>query len=337
MSENELYDVIIVGAGPGGLAAGLYASRDGYETILLEKNGLPGGQIMLTENIENYPGYEQIGGFDLVEKFKSQALKFGAQIVTNQSVTSLKRLDDGTFFVETNNGEKKFSARGVILTPGSDYRQLGLPGEDQMRQAGKVSYCATCDGAFYRDKEVLTIGGGNTAVEDTIYLATRFAKKTTLIHRRREFRAQKVLVDELNAAAGEHNIDLKLPYVPVEIVPTENGADIDHVKIRNVETNNVEQLKVDGVFVFAGMIPNTKWLGDFIELDKGCYIPAAPATMKTTVPGVFVAGDCRKNAAMQLATACSDGVVAAMGLREFFRDPQSWNVVTSGNGEIKGY
>ena len=222
MPENELHDVLIVGAGPAGLAAGLYASRDGYKTLLLEKNGLPGGQIMLTENIENYPGYEKIGGFDLVEKFKAQAIKFGSQIVANQGVTLIKRLDDGTFSVETNNGEKTFSARAVILTPGSDYRQLGLPGEDQMRQAGKVSYCATCDGAFYRDKEVLAIGGGNTAVEDTIYLATRFTKKTTLIHRRREFRAQKVLVDELNAAAGQHNIDIKLPYVPVEIVPTEN-------------------------------------------------------------------------------------------------------------------
>ena len=337
MAENKLYDVIIVGAGPGGLAAGLYASRDGYKTLLLEKNGLPGGQIMLTENIENYPGYEKIGGFELVEKFKSQALKFGSQIVTNQGVTSLKRLDDGTFSIETNNGEKTFSGRAIILTPGSDYRQLGLPGEEQLRQAGRVSYCATCDGAFYRDKEVLTIGGGNTAVEDTIYLATRFAKKTTLIHRRREFRAQKVLVDELNASADEHNIDIKLPYVPVEIVPAENGTDIDHVKIRNVETDAVEQLKVDGVFVFAGMIPNTKWIGDFVERDKAGYILADPSTMKTTVPGVFVAGDCRKNAAMQLATACSDGVVAAMGLREFFRDAQSWNVASNGNGEVKGY
>lgn len=337
MSETELYDVIIIGAGPAGLAAGIYASRDGYKTILLEKNGLPGGQIMLTENIENYPGYEKIGGFDLVEKFKAQVLKFGSQIVTNQGVTSVKRPDDGTFFVETNDGEKTFAGKSVILTPGSDYRQLGLPGEDKMRQAGRVSYCATCDGAFYRDKQVLTIGGGNTAVEDTIYLATRFAKATTLIHRRREFRAQKVLVDELYTAAGEHNIDVKLPYVPVEIVPTENGADIDHVKIRNVETDVVEQLAVDGVFVFAGMIPNTKWLGDFIERDEAGYIPADAATMKTTVPGVFVAGDCRKNAAMQLATACSDGVVAAMGLREFFHDPQSWNITDGHNGEIKGY
>ncbi|MCK5114210.1 MAG: FAD-dependent oxidoreductase [Phycisphaerae bacterium] len=337
MSENQMYDVVIVGAGPAGLSAGLYASRDGYKTLLLEKNGLPGGQIMLTEHIENYPGYEKIGGFELVENFKTQATKFGSEIVTNQGVTAITPQSDGTFSVETNNGEKKFSARSIILTPGSDYRQLGLPGEDQMRQAGRVSYCATCDGAFYRDKEVLTIGGGNTAVEDTIYLASRFTKKTTLIHRRREFRAQKVLVDELNAAAAEHNIDIKLPYVPVEIVAAENGADIDYVKIRNVETDAVEQLKVDGVFVFAGMIPNTKWLTGFIECDEGGYIPADPGSMKTVVPGVFVAGDCRKNAAMQLATACSDGVVAAMGLREFFRDLTSWNVSTCENGGVKGY
>jgi thioredoxin reductase (NADPH) len=324
MANDEILDVVIVGAGPAGLAAGLYAARDRYRTVLLEKNGLPGGQIMLTEHIENYPGYEKVGGFELIEHMKAQASRFGAEIVANQAVTALKKLDDGNFRIEVNSGEKTYLTRAVILAPGSDYRQLGIPGEDEMRQATRVSYCATCDGAFYKGKDVLCIGGGNTAVEDTVYLATRFAEKVTIIHRRREFRAQKVLVEELYAKAEEHNIDVKLPYVPLEIVPAADETEIDHVKIKNVETDTVEELKVDGVFIFVGMTPNTTWLNGFLPTDRAGYVPADPITMKTCMPGVWVAGDCRQQAAMQLATACSDGVVAAMGLREYYREPDSW-------------
>lgn len=337
MPDTIMYDVVILGAGPAGLAAGLYTARDRYSTLLIEKNGLPGGQIMLTEHIENYPGYETVGGFEFVEHMKTQVTNFGAQIVVNQAVTKLTRRQDGAFAIETNGGEKTFTARAVIVAPGSDYRQLGLPGEGQMRQATRVSYCATCDGAFYKDKHVLAIGGGNTAVEDAVYLASRFCKKTTLIHRRREFRAQKVLVEELYEAAKEHDIDIKLPYVPVEIVPSADGAEIDHVKIKNVETDAVEELKVDGVFIFAGMVPNTKWLADVLPLDEKGYIPADPVSMKTCMPGVWVAGDCRQNAAMQLATATGDGVIAAMGLREYFRDPAAWDASPCDNGTGKGY
>jgi thioredoxin reductase (NADPH) len=326
MSE-ETYDVIIIGAGPAGLAAGLYAARDRYKTLLLEKNGLPGGQILLTEHIENYPGYEKVGGPELVQHMQKQVEQFDAEIAINQAVTKLTRRDDGIIELEVNDGEKTYETRAVILCPGSDYRQLGLPGEDQMRQATKVSYCATCDGAFYRDKHVLCIGGGNTAVEDTLYLATRFTGKTTLIHRRMEFRAQKVLVEELYEKAHDANIDIKLPYVATEIVPNEAGDDIDHVKIKNVETDAVEELKVDGVFIFVGMVPNTGWLEGFVPLDENGYIAADPITMKTPTPGVWVAGDCRQAAAMQLATACADGVVAAMGLKEYFRSPESWSDV----------
>jgi len=287
MTETDAYDVVIIGAGPAGLAAGLYAARDGFKTLLLEKNGLPGGQIMLTEHIENYPGYEKIGGFELVEKMKSQTMSFGAEIVVNKAVTAIVEGSDGLFEIETSSGETSYRSRAV------------------------------------------------TAVEDAVYLASRFAAKTTLIHRRREFRAQQVLVKELHAAAKEHNIDILLPFVPVEIVPSNDGAEIDHVKIRNVETGEVQQLRVDGVFVFAGMVPNTQWLADIIKLDEAGYIPADASTMKTPTRGIFVAGDCRAGASMQLATACSDGIVAAMGLRDFFRDPTSWTTQTT--QEIKGY
>lgn len=324
MTDDGLYDVVIVGGGPAALAAALYAARDRYRTVILEKNGLPGGQIMLTERIENYPGYKLITGPDLVQQMREQAEGFGAQIAANQVVDSLRRRDDGVLEVAANGGQAVYRAKAVILAPGSDYRRLDVPGEDVMRQATRVSYCAACDGAFYRDKHVLTVGGGNTAVEDTIYLAKRFVRKATLVHRRKEFRAQKVLVEELVETAKAKDIDIKLPYVLTEIVPNSDKTEIDHVKVRNVETNAVEPLKVDGVFVFVGMVPNTAFLRGVVEMNEAGYIAADPVTLRTSLPGVFVAGDCRQQAAMQLATACADGVVAAMMLKHYFRDPAWW-------------
>ena len=337
MGENDVYEVIIVGAGPAGLAAGLYAARDRYKTLLLEKNGLPGGQIMLTERIENYPGYENITGPDLIEQMRKQAERFGAEIRANPAVTSLRRRADGLLELECNNGKQRCASRAVILSPGSDYRKLGVPGEVELRQAGKVSYCATCDGAFYRDKHVLTVGGGNTALEDTIYLARRFVKKVTLIHRRKEFRAQQVLVEELHEAAGQKDIDIKLPYVLEAIVGNQGNTEIDHVRIRNVETNQAEELKVDGVFLFVGMVPNTQWLRGVVEMNEAGYVACDCTTLKTSLPGVFVAGDCRQQAAMQLATACGDGVVAAMMLKEYFRDPASWPSTMAKEGIAEGW
>ena len=337
MNDSNVYDVVIVGAGPAGLAAGLYAARDRYRTLLLEKNGLPGGQIMLTDRIENYPGIVKIGGFELVEEQKKQVLNFGAEIAANQACTALGRRSDGLIELAVNGGEKSHLARAAILAPGSDYRKLGVPGEDEMRQATRVSYCATCDGAFYRDKHVLAVGGGNTAVGDAVYLATRFCKKVTLIHRRREFRAQKVLVEELHEAAKEHDIEVKLPYVLEEIAANADRTDIDHVKVRNVETHQVEQIEVDGVFIFAGMIPNTAFLAGVVERNEAGYVACDPVTLKTSLPGVFVAGDCRQQAAMQLVTACADGVVAAMMLKEYFREPGTWPKPPAEEGVARGW
>ncbi len=332
MTDSDIYDVIIVGTGPAGLAAALYAARDRYRTLLLDKNGLPGGQIMLTDAIENYPGYEHVTGFELIEHMKAQVLNFQAELKVNQAVTGLARRDENLLEVTCNDGEAVFGARAVILSPGSDYRRLDVPGEDEMRQATRVSYCATCDGAFFRDKEVLVIGGGNTAVEDAIYLATRFTKKITMIHRRTEFRAQQILVDELYETAAEHDIDIKLPYVLERIVPSADGKDIDHVDIKNVDGGAVEQLTVDGVFVFVGMVPNTGFLRGVVEMNEAGFIACDCTTLKTSMPGVFVAGDCRQRAAMQLATACADGVVAAMMLKDYYRDPSTWPATMAAEG-----
>jgi thioredoxin reductase (NADPH) len=333
----DVFDVIIVGGGPAGLAAALYTARDRYRTLVLEKNGLPGGQIMLTEKIENYPGWEEITGPDLIERQKRQVEKFGAEIAVNQAASRLSRRDDGLLELEANDGEATYLARAVILSPGSNYRQLDVPGETELRQAGKVSYCATCDGAFYRDKHVLAVGGGNTAVGDTIYLANRFTRKITMIHRRKEFRAQKVLVEELQSTASRKDIQIKLPYVLEEIVGNPQNTEIDHVRIRNVETKEPEDLKVDGVFVFVGMIPNTQFLRGAVKMNEAGYVACDCTTLKTSMPGVFVAGDCRQQAAMQLATACGDGVLAAMELKEYFKEPGSWKKTMDKAGLVEGW
>ena len=324
MSEKTTYDVAIVGGGPAGFAAALYSARDSYKTLILEKNGLPGGQILLTERVENFPGIPFITGPELIDQMRKQVERFGAELRTSGEVTGLKRRDDGVLELDINAGEDIVLAKAVILAPGSDYRQLHVPGEQELRQATRVSYCATCDGAFYKGKHVLAVGGGNTAVEDTIYLAQRFASKVTMVHRRTEFRAQKVLLDELRSKAAAHNIDIKLPYVLERIVGNADNSEIDHVVLRNVATGQVEDLHVDGVFVFVGMVPNTGWLKGVVELTADGYVRANCLTMQTSMPGVYVAGDCRMNAAMQLGTACADGIVAAMMLKQYFRDPSAW-------------
>ena len=337
MDAPDTYDVLIVGAASAGLAAGIYAARDRYQTAILEKNPFPGGQIMLTGEIANFPGHERITGPDLIQQMRNQAEGFGAEILTGQAVTGLRRRDDGVLEVEVESAGLSYRARAVILAPGSRHRQLGVPGENELRQAGRVSYCAVCDGPFYHDKDVLVVGGGNTAVMDAVYLATQFARRLTLIHRRREFRAQRILVEELYETAKTKPLDVKLPYVLKEIVADDAGAVIDHVVLENVETEEAEALAVDGVFILVGTVPNTEFLRGTVEMDDRGYIACHPQTLETSVPGVFVAGDCRAGAAMQLVTACADGVVAALRAKEYLRNPQAWTETRAERAPVQDY
>ncbi len=318
---SERYDCIIIGAGPAGLSAALYAARDRLKTLVLEKL-VPGGQISTTDRIENYPGIERIDGPGLIEQMQKQATNFGAEIKTSSEVTFLKKLQDSN--IEVSCDKDKFIARATVLAPGSDYRKLGVPGEEEFRNAGAgVSYCGTCDAPFFKGKQVVAVGGGNSALEETLHL-TKFAEKITLIHRRDEFRATKILQEEIQAKANEPNSNLIIKYNTVATA-IEGKEKVQSIKLKNVKTGEEENYPCDGVFIFVGMVPNTNFLKGFVELTENGFIKCECAYLRTKVPGVFAAGDCRVGAAMQLATAVGDGVVAAMMLKQYFRDPNWWN------------
>jgi thioredoxin reductase (NADPH) len=317
----DRYDCIIIGAGPAGLAAALYTARDRLKTLVLEKF-LPGGQISSTDRIENYPGIERIDGPGLIEQLQKQAVNFGAEIKTGCEAARLEKLKNGNIAVYCD--QEQVTARSVILAPGSDYRKLGIPGEEQFRSAGAgVSYCGTCDAPFFKGRQVVAVGGGNTAVEETLHLV-KFADKVTIIHRRDEFRATRVLTEELLQKAGEPNSNLIIKYSTIATA-IEGEGKVQSVKLKNVKTNQEESYPCDGVFIFVGMVPNTGFLKGFVELTDNGFIKCDCAYLRTNVPGVFVAGDCRIGAAMQLATAVGDGVIAAMMLKQYFRDPNWWN------------
>jgi thioredoxin reductase (NADPH) len=317
---DTLYDVIIVGAGPAGLGAALYAARDRFKTLMLEKM-IPGGQIYNTDRIENYPGIAQIDGPSLIEQMQKQVESFGAEIKTAAEVTGIVKLPDDNIAVHTD--DDRYIGRAVVLAPGSSYRKLGVPGEEKYRSAGTgVSYCGTCDAPFYRDKEVVSIGGGNTAVEETLHLL-KYVKKATLVHRRNEFRAAKILTEELLTQAEESDGKLVIRYDTV-VTAIQGEGRVQSARLKNVKTGKQEDYPCDGVFIFVGMVPNTGFLKGALDLTHQGFIWCDCAYLRTSIPGVFAAGDCRIGAAMQLATAVADGVNAAMMAKQYFRDPKWW-------------
>jgi thioredoxin reductase (NADPH) len=325
MSET-LWDVIIIGAGPAGLAAALYTARDRYKTQVLEKF-MAGGQISTTDRIENYPGIDRIDGSGLIERMQRQVEAFGARITPASEVSSLTRRPDGLIVVSC--GAAPYVARAVILAVGSSFRKLGVPGEEEFRNAGTgVSYCGTCDAPFFKGKDVVTVGGGNTAIEETLHL-TKFGRKVTLVHRRDEFRASKVLVEELLAKTREPNSNLVIRYHSV-VTAIQGKGKVQSTLLKDVQTGREETYPCEGVFIFVGTVPSTGFLQGFLDLTHDGFIPCDPATLRTRIPGVFVAGDCRVGAAMQLATAVGDGVQAAILLKEYFRDPGWWNTASHG-------
>ncbi len=301
------YEVVIIGAGPSGMCAGLYAGRSMLKSVVLER-GFPGGELLNTEVIEDYIGFEHILGHELATKFQNHAEKFGAQILTSTPVDSVKKAADGLFDVVVENGDV-YRAPAVIVTAGGTPVKLDIPGE--VEYAGKgVSYCAICDGAFYKGHTIMVVGGGDAALEEADFL-TRYAEKVYLVHRRDTFRASKIVQQR---AFANPKIQVITDTVVDEIV----GKDglMTHAKIRNVKTGAASDLIATGIFIFIGFTPNTGMIKEHVQHDSAGYL-ITDANMQTSVPGLFAAGDVRAQLTRQVTTAVGDATTAAIAVEKF--------------------
>jgi len=296
--ERE-FDLIIVGGGPAGLTAYIYAARARLRTVLVEKLS-PGGQVLVTDWVENYPGFpEGISGAELMEKFAAQARALGLEPVLDEAVGLTP---DGDLRLVHLAGGKTLVAPTVIIATGASPRKLGVPGEAELTGKG-VSYCATCDGPFFRDEVIAVVGGGNTAVQESLFL-TRFARKIYLIHRRDQLRATRILQER---ALSHPQIEPLWNTVVTEVL----GEDrVEGLRIKNVKTGEESTLAVGGVFIFIGIKPQTEWLGGAVALDEAGFVVTDSET-RTSLPGVFAAGDVRAKACRQIVTAAGDGAEAA--------------------------
>jgi thioredoxin reductase (NADPH) len=300
MAENEVYDLVIVGGGPGGLSAGIYAMRAALRTILIEK-GLTGGQINLTESVENYPGFENISGFDLSQQFLQHAQSYGLEVIQPE----VAAVEPGVAFhsVRLANGEI-LNAHAVIIGTGGSPRKLGVSGELEYYGKG-VSYCATCDGFFFRGKDVIVVGGGDTALEEALYLA-KVARRVYLAHRRDALRGSRILQQRVMAEA---KIDILWNTIIAEILADDQG--VRGVSLRDTQTGASQELAVDGVFIFIGFIPNNQLVPAGIRMDHDGYVET-DEKCETSLPGIFVIGDLRRKYAKQIVLAAADGCTAAL-------------------------
>ena len=300
MNERQ-YEIAIVGAGPAGLTAALYAGRALKRTILLEA-GIPGGELLNTEDVEDYPGFASIKGPLLAQTMTDHALTFGAELVTAR-VTAITPQADGLKRIDLEEGEPYF-AEAVIVTAGGHPRKLDVPGEEEFAGRG-VSYCAVCDGAFFKGQPLAVIGGGDAAIEEATFL-TRYASEVTVVHRREAFRAQPLLVER---ARQNGQLDFLLDRV-VEEIKGDQGR-VERIVLRHLPTGRQEELKVGGVFIFVGFLPNTNLLSVHADHDdQGYYL--TDANMMTSVPGIYAAGDVRSQLTRQVTTAVGDGTTAAI-------------------------
>jgi len=304
------YDVVIIGAGPAGMCAGMYAGRAMLNAVVLEK-GAPGGELLNTELIEDYPGFEHILGYELADKFAAHAAKFGGVIRTGVHVDRIERCADGTFATRTDGGDVYYSP-AVIVTAGGTPIKLGVPGE--LDYAGKgVSYCAICDGAFFRNQTIAVVGGGDAATEEADFL-TRYAAKVYLIHRRDELRASRILQERLFA---NPKVEVIWNTVVDEVQGDGQGL-VHNLRLRNVVTEDASDLPVTGMFVFIGFRPNTGIVAEHVEHDDMGYF-RTDANMETSVRGLFAAGDVRSQLTRQVTTAVGDATTAAIAVEKYLK------------------
>ncbi len=310
MAQTHEYEVVIIGAGPAGMCAGMYAGRGMLKAVVLER-GAPGGELLNTEMIEDYPGFEHILGHELAQKFADHATKFGADIQTGVVVTSIKKRDDGLFDTTTESGDVYVSPT-VIVTAGGTPVRLGIPGE--LEYAGKgVSYCAVCDGAFFRGHTIAVVGGGDAAVEEADYL-TRYAEKVYLVHRRAELRASKLLQER---AFENPKIEFIWNTVVERAVGDDQGL-LHHLALRDLITGERRDLAVTGLFIFVGFRPNTGVIADHVDHDEMGYL-RTDWNMQTSIPGLFAAGDVRVQLTRQVTTAVGDATTAAIAAEKYLK------------------
>lgn len=299
---ESIIDVAIIGSGPGGMTAAIYAARYGFKTAIFEKATI-GGQMAYTNEIENYPGIDKISGFDLAMILDGQAKRFNTEYI-NEEVREIKK-NDNLFSIKTASGE--YLAHTVILALGASPRNLGLESESRLRGSG-VSYCATCDGNFYRGADVAVVGGGNTAFEDALFLAN-ICRKVYIIHRRDEFRAEKILQDQVKKTS---NIELVVNSVPKDIL---GKFEVNGIEVSGKD-GTTRTIEVQGVFVAVGTVPQSDLVKDLVKIDEYGYI-ITDKNMQTNVPGIYAVGDVRDTVLRQVVTACSDGAIAAQSAGKF--------------------
>ncbi|MCK4738936.1 MAG: thioredoxin-disulfide reductase [Deltaproteobacteria bacterium] len=300
-----MYDLVIIGGGPGGLTAGIYAQRARLKTVLLERE-LVGGQIALSDVIENYPGFPSVSGMGLMEKFEEHAKSFDLPIEM-KTVESIKT-DGNVKVLQTSEGEIR--AKAVIIATGAKPSKLGVPGESEFFGKG-VSYCATCDGPFFRDQSVIVVGGGDTAIKEAVYLS-RIAKKVHVIHRRDKLRAEKILQEK---ALKAENIEIHWSHVLKEITGTKMG--VDGAVIEDLKTKENKKIDINGAFIFVGINPTTNFTD--VEKDDQGFIKTS-RTMETSTKGIYAVGDCRDTLLLQVATAVGDGALAAYIAESYIED-----------------
>ncbi len=305
-AKRHFYDLVVVGAGPTGLTAAIYAAREGLETLIVERSGI-GGQAGVTERIDNYPGFpEGVGGAELAKLIQRQADRFGVEILPAQSVTRIKT-EMPQPSIETETGDE-YCTRAVLLATGSRYRKLNVPGEDDLIGAG-IHFCATCDGPFYKGQELVVVGGGNSGIEEGLFL-TKFASKVTVLEYGDRLKASKILQEK---AAGHPKMEIRLRHTVEEF--RGNGR-LTSIVVKDLESGDVEELRPGAAFIFIGQQPNTDFVRGAVDLDKWGFI-STETNLETSLPGVFAAGDVRAGSTKQVCSAVGEGATVALMIRQF--------------------